>query len=254
MISWILLRRLFSDFAKGALSHFTATKTLNTPPETPTPRTEVGPLPFDEYYQRALSLISEHEGSEDHYYSLPSIYDKSGATVGRGVDFGQHSKADLERLGVPETIIRKVGPLLGVKNKQGDGAVDEAISRATPLESEEIDLLNEAFYRENVDRLISDLGPSVSDINPDLFAHLASAYYRGGLKPGHDTFKLIRAGQYADAAKEFLRNDEYDRLKASNPDDGVVRRMDEMANVLKGHSVAFKRGGKVRDIYGRSYI
>ena len=225
---------------------------MNTSPKVPTPHTEEDQL--EDYYEKSLAFIAKHEGSEDNYYSLPAKYDNSGATVGRGVDFGQHDRVALERLGVPEAIIVKVEPLLGVKNKQGEGAVDEAIGRATPLELEEIDLLNEAFYRETVDRLVSDLGSSASDISPDLFAHMASAYYRGGLKPSHNTFKLIQAGDYKDAAKEFLRNDEYDRLKALNTEDGVVRRMDEMAGVLNSNPGQFKRGGKVRDIYGRSYI
>jgi len=199
-----------------------------------------------------LELIGKHEGSKDHYYSLPARYDNSGATVGRGVDLGQQRREDLERLGIPESVISKVEPLFGVRNKQGEGAVDEAISRATPLEVEEIDLLNEAFSRHNVDRLINDLGPSVSDIDPDLFAHIASAYYRGGLKPEHETFKLIQSGRYPDAAEEFLRNKEYERLKALNPEDGVVRRMDEMADLLMASG--YKRGGKIRDAYGRSYI
>lgn len=89
---------------------------------------------------------------------------------------------------------------------------------------------------------------------------MASAYYRGGLKPSHNTFKLIQAGDYKGAAKEFLRNDEYERLKSLNPKGGVVSRMDEMAGVLGSHKKVerlaseYKRGGKVRDIYGRSYI
>ncbi len=74
------------------------------------------------------------------------------------------------------------------------------------------------------------------------------------MKSGHNTFKLIQSGKYEDAAKEFLRNDEYDRLKTLNPEGGVVRRMDEMAGVLNSNPGQFKRGGKVRDVYGRSYI
>jgi hypothetical protein len=222
----------------------------STSPKDPTPRTEVDPL--DDYYRRALELIGEHEGSKSDYYSLPMRYDNSGATIGMGVDLGQQTRGDLQRLGLPESIISKVEPLFGVKNKQGEGAVDEAIGRATPLEVEEIDLLNEAFSRHNVDRLITDLGSSVSDIDPDLFAHMASAYYRGGLKPEHETFKLIQSGNYSEAANEFLRNKEYERLKALNEEDGVVRRMDEMASVLRTYG--YKRGGKIRDAYGRSYI
>lgn len=115
-------------------------------------------MAFEDHYKKALDFIARHEGSEDNYYSLPAKYDNSGATVGRGVDFGQHDRPGLERLGIPETIIAKVEPLFGIKNKQGKGAVDKAISKATPLDSEEINLLNEAFYKSNVDRLVSDLG------------------------------------------------------------------------------------------------
>jgi len=202
-----------------------------------------------------------------HYYPLDKIdketgeyaYQSSGATVGRGVDLGQHDDVRLRKLGVPETIIGKVRPLLGVTNAQGRGVVEEAIASAAPLTLEEIGILDEAFYKDNVSGLISDLGPAIDNISPDLFAHIASSRYRGDMGKQSKTFGLIKSGQYADAAEEFLNHQQYRELKSSDSEDGVVRRMDEMADVLRSYNAqrmasGYKRGGKVRDIYGRSYI
>jgi hypothetical protein len=114
---------------------------------------------LDEYYKRSLALIEADEGNEPNYYSLPSDrYGKSGATVGRGVDLGQYNRKELEDIGISESILSKVDPLLGIKNKDGIGAVDAAIAKAIPLTLEERDFLNERIYRKNIDRLTYQAG------------------------------------------------------------------------------------------------
>jgi hypothetical protein len=226
-------------------------KILNSFQNNPIPRTEAFTL--DEYYKRSLALIEADEGNEPNYYSLPSDrYGKSGATVGRGVDLGQYNRKELEDIGISESILSKVDPLLGIKNKDGIGAVDAAIAKAIPLTLEERDFLNERIYRKNIDRLIKDLGPSMENISPELFAHLASARYRGDLSTRHKTFELIKQGLYKDAADEFLNHEQYKSLKALDPNDGVVRRMDRIADAMRRHG--YRRGGAVRDAYGRRYI
>ena len=225
-------------------------KIWSTSQDSPTHRTEVFPL--DEYHQAAFNLITEHEGVSPDYYALPAVYKNSGATVGFGVDLGQHNREVLEALGIPETIISKVEPLFGVKNSQGKGAVQDAIAKASRLEPDEIETLNRAFIRENSQGLINALGPSLKNIDPELFANLASARYRGSLKEHHKTFKLIKEGEYDKAADEFLNHEEYKSLKSSNPNSGVVKRMEGIANAIRSHG--YKRGGAVRDAYGRRYI
>tara|TARA_R100000655_G_scaffold8439_4_gene22104 strand:- start:5827 stop:6477 length:651 start_codon:yes stop_codon:yes gene_type:complete len=216
---------------------------------------------LDEYEKAASDLIKLHEGSVPNYYSLPSRYGNSGATVGIGVDLGQHNRSRLEDLGIPGSIIDKVEPLFGVKNIDGEGAVEEAISKSQQLNPEELDLLNNAFLQENSIGLMSDLGPSLENIDPELFSKLASARYRGSLKKNHKTFGLIREGRFKEASVEFLNNQEYKNLKKSNPKDGVVRRMEELASALSSYPESqdlqiaqYKRGGKIRDAYGRSLI
>ena len=239
-------------------------KILNLFQNTPIPRTEAFTL--DEYQRAAFDLIKEHdypelgllvkikehEGVSPDYYALPSVYGNSGATVGLGVDLGQHNEGVLQGLGVPETIINKVQPLFGVKNDQGENAVQDAIAKASKLSADEIEVLNKAFIRENSQALINALGPSLENIDPVLFANLASARYRGSLKENHKTFKLIKDGKYDAAADEFLNHEEYKSLKSSNPNSGVVKRMEGIASSIRSHG--YKRGGVVRDVYGRSYI
>ena len=68
----------------------------------------------------------------------------------------------------------------------------------------------------------------------DLKNAILSAVYRGDLGP--KTAKLLSKGQYAAAAEEYLDHKEYKERKAENPDDGVVKRMERNAAVMRKYA------------------
>jgi GH24 family phage-related lysozyme (muramidase) len=68
----------------------------------------------------------------------------------------------------------------------------------------------------------------------DLKNAVLSAVYRGDLGP--KTAKLLSKGQYAAAAEEYLDHAEYKKRKAKNPDDGVVKRMERNAAVMRKYA------------------
>jgi len=68
----------------------------------------------------------------------------------------------------------------------------------------------------------------------DLKNAVLSAVYRGDLGP--KTAKLLSKGQYAAAAEEYLDHAEYKKRKEKNPDDGVVKRMERNAAVMRKYA------------------
>lgn len=62
-------------------------------------------------------------------------------------------------------------------------------------------------------------------------AAVLSAVYRGDLGP--KTAKLLSAGEYEKAAKEYLNHAEYKKMKKENPDSGIVERMERNAEAFK---------------------
>lgn len=75
------------------------------------------------------------------------------------------------------------------------------------------------------------LGEKFFDLSPELQDAAISSIYRGGLSGSPKTLRNIREGKFAEAAKEFLDNDEYREAKKAKS--GVAERMESLANLLK---------------------
>jgi GH24 family phage-related lysozyme (muramidase) len=74
-------------------------------------------------------------------------------------------------------------------------------------------------------------------VSPALQAQIISSVYRGGLSGSPNTMKLLKAGKFEDAAREYINNDEYRKSKAKK--EGVYKRMDETAAIMAAEG---KRG------------
>lgn len=72
--------------------------------------------------------------------------------------------------------------------------------------------------------------PQWESFRSDLRAHLIAAEYRGSLGGSPNTVRLINEGKWQDAAREFLRNDEY--LDPATPA-GIKKRMAYLAGLLR---------------------
>lgn len=77
--------------------------------------------------------------------------------------------------------------------------------------------------------------PHYDDLPEDVKGAILSAQYRGDLKPKYNWVKAFNDGKYAEAATHFLDHKEYKRRKKANPNDGVVKRMDDIAHILRSY-------------------
>ena len=203
----------------------------------------------------AVAKIIDDESWDDDYYILDPVNEKSGVTIGPGFDAGQHSRKDLERMGVDKTIIDKMDPLFGVKNRDGEEAVARAMELAIPLTVDEVESLGQTVLRDKVGKFFRDFGSSAATVPEELTSELASAYYRGHFVPKHKTWELVKQRRYKDAAVEILDHDEYNRLKEVSPGSGVVSRMERTRDALLRQVPAkeeYRGGGLIRDAYGRT--
>ena len=97
-----------------------------------------------------FKFIAEREGSSLTGY-VPKennkVLGKSGVTIGTGVDLGQVNVKDLS--GLPEELIRKLEPYLGIKGKAADN-----IAKSLVLNEDEVDALNTFTKIKSTSKLV----------------------------------------------------------------------------------------------------
>tara|TARA_B100000214_G_scaffold367485_1_gene337696 strand:+ start:7411 stop:7989 length:579 start_codon:yes stop_codon:yes gene_type:complete len=103
----------------------------------------------------------------------------------------------------------------------------------------------EQFLNNDVDvRLaeIQKLIPDFSNMPEDLQINLFSEYYRGSVRQSPNTVSLINSGRYAEAADEFLNNDEYKKVRgirdSGGKDSGVIGRMEAVSSSLRDYQAS----------------
>ena len=97
--------------------------------------------------------------------------------------------------------------------------------------------MGKCFFTEVYPKYVARAAERVSgykDMSEELRNAILSAVYRGDLGP--KTAALLSEGCYAEAAEEYLDHAEYRRRKAANPDDGVVKRMERNAAVMRKYA------------------
>jgi hypothetical protein len=77
--------------------------------------------------------------------------------------------------------------------------------------------------------------PHYDKLPDDVKGAVLSAQYRGDLLPEHNWVKQFNKGNYGVAADSFLNHKEYKSRKAKDPNDGVVKRMDDIAHILRSY-------------------
>ena len=82
---------------------------------------------------------------------------------------------------------------------------------------------------------IQDLIPNFSKFSSELQLALFSEYFRGSVRQSPKTVKLINQGNFAQAAAEFLDNDEY-RNAVDRGRKGIRKRMKRVFNLLRRES------------------
>jgi len=162
-----------------------------------------------------------------------NIIGDSGVTVGGGVDLGQQSEADLRRRGVPEDLIDKLRPFLGLKREAA-----QRFLRENPL------ILTEDQARTLTDRVRGGIALEVArnfnrnselrfeDLPPKVQTVIASVATQFGPNLGRSNatprfWRFVTAGDWQRALEELRdfgdrfqdrRDEEADKLLEAFPD------------------------------------
>lgn len=91
--------------------------------------------------------------------------------------------------------------------------------------------ITEVFKEQ--ESLLKGMIPAYDLFDEETKTALLSAKYRGDMKSTHKWVKYINEGKFDKAASEFLDHGEYKRRKKKNKNDGVVKRMDNIADTLR---------------------
>ena len=94
--------------------------------------------------------------------------------------------------------------------------------------------VNELFQKElptyikSTRRLIKNY----DSLSSNLRSELIQLNYRGDLKQGKKTRKLINAGKFKEAAKELLKHEEYNDLKSKGTPNSITDRLEAARDAL----------------------
>jgi len=84
--------------------------------------------------------------------------------------------------------------------------------------------------------LIDQNLPQFSSYSPKLQTEIVQAFYRGDFPASDKTIALIQAGNFKEAANEFLDNDEYRAAKNNKNTKGIRNRMEAVAKALRNEA------------------
>lgn len=125
-------------------------------------------------------FLSKVEGGQQ-LKAYPPPAKGSGVTVATGVDLGQHSKEDLERMGVSSKTIQKVHKYLGKKDATARLALKEKPLELKKEEAEELDnaVKNDIFQTVDV-KFKNATGQSLEKLPPEAQTVVKSLAYNFG--------------------------------------------------------------------------
>ena len=159
-------------------------------PDTPLPPASTAaepstPLPErTSFEQTSRDLLEVLEDNKTSGY-VPEGRSKSGVTIGIGFDIGQHSVADLERMGLSSDIIAKFTPYV---NKTGQAAKNALTKDPLSLTDVEVEDVNTVVLREKYERFEKRYPKYANIPDEGKRAVMFSAFYGGGLNR-YKTFK-----------------------------------------------------------------
>lgn len=157
-------------------------------------------------------VIMEWEGWRSVAYRLPG---ETLFTIGYGQQLGKDSQATLSRVSDGRLVIDKLVTGKQILTRQeGMMLLREAIAVKRAAAEKALPQFN--AYPERVRAAIVD------------------GFYRGDLSGSPETLRLIKAGKWSEASREFLDNQEY-RTAVRRGMGGVVRRMDWRAAVFQSY-------------------
>jgi len=170
------------------------------------------------------ALRAELDSVEGTKTSL-HLDNKDFPTLGSGHLVTDKTPEILSAIGVSDEVISKFND--SIKNIKDKEEIDIGLTDQNRQDLRDYSI-NE---KEN---LIRSLIPAFDSLPDSLKTQLMSSAYRGGITASENTIKLINAGEWEKASKEFLDHDEYKKYKASGEAEGIVNRMEALsAELLK---------------------
>ncbi len=158
---------------------------------------------FVEFENVDVVEIASYEGNKLKGYVPDAKGSKSGVTIASGLDLGARSVNDLK--GLPENIITKLKPFLGLKGSQADAKAKEL-----NITDEEAKIINTFAHKQSLTKLKKkwekDSGQSFDLLSKEQATVLASvAFQYGNLKTETPTFyKLALAGDWQGVYEELI--------------------------------------------------
>ena len=98
------------------------------------------------------------------------------------------------------------------------------------------------FFEDRTRKLV----PDYDNLPQDLQLRLLDSTYRGGLSGSPKTLKLINSGNWDEASKEFLDNNEYRSSKENGT--GVFGRMEDTAAAMKSYGSQSKQVEALKEV------
>ena len=120
----------------------------------------------------------------------------------------------------------------------GVGATGEGIAEGTVWTPDEVRTRLQADIVERLPEIRRQI-PNFDSLPIELKVPLLGSWFRGGVSGSPKTKELIAEGNFTEAAKEFLRNKEYEESKTQAGIDkgmrGIGTRMEEFSEALREH-------------------
>lgn len=162
-----------------------------------------------------------------------SVIGKSGVTIGSGFDLGQHNIYDLQRMGVPENLIKKLKPFLGQKKDKALLLLKEQQKLKNPLTTDEIKQLDTYVKSYKAKQLCSkyesQTGKDFASVPGAAQTAVFSLYYQYGLGKTDSSGKLgniwssFKDGDYTKVAEYMEELDSYKGRR--NEEAKLIRKM-----------------------------
>lgn len=171
----------------------------------------------------SFSKLAEEVKGKEGFVAKPYKDSKGLWTIGYGSLIGDGSEAAYKK-----------SPFYTGKITMGkSGIASKADTSGKSITKETARAMMMKSIGDKAERAVDDdmLGDKFFDLSPELQDAAISSVYRGGLSGSPKTMQNIREGKFAEAAKEFLDNEEYRQAKESGS--GVATRMEGLANLLK---------------------
>ena len=196
------------EFKDKVLPH---TITENRRQQAPYDNAQINWDALEDEDEEGYEIEPHYPGNED------DVANKSGVTIGSGVDLGQHDVKELQRMGVPDEIIEKLRPGLGIT---GPDAYKLWKSGVIKLDESEVRLVTDLAQKHHARKIVDEFnqisadnngqeGIQFHELSSEMQTLITSIGYQYGAQGAPTFFKHI-ANEDWEAAQEEMQGNNWD--------------------------------------------